>query len=323
MAAMKPLFVLFCAAIVSAQPFKLEKTIPLTGVDGRFDHMAMDPASKHLIVAALGNNTVEVIDVAAGKKLQTWTGMKEPQGIAFAGDLKRIYVASGKDGKLRIYDSGTLKPVGELEVGEDADNVRYEAAHKRVWVAHGDGGIVAIDAATGKKIGDISLDAHPESFQFEKSGARIFANVPDAGEIEVVDREKKTILAKWPVKEAGANFPMALDEADHRLFAGCRKPGKVLVFNTDTGKVTAQVPCPGDTDDVFYDSVRKRLYVVGGEGFLEAFDQIGPDDYRSVGKLATASGARTGLYVPDLNQFFLAVPHRGAQGAEIRIYSVQ
>jgi DNA-binding beta-propeller fold protein YncE len=320
---MKPFAILFCAGILSAQPFKLEKTIPLPGVEGRFDHMAIDLAAKHLMVAALGNNTVEVLDLAAGRKLQTWSGMKEPQGIAFAADVKRIYVASGKDGKLRIYDSATLKPTGQLDVGEDADNVRYEGVHQRVWVAHGDGAITAIDAGGKKKIGSISLDAHPESFQFETSGARIFVNVPGAGEIEVVDREKKTIVAKWPVKEAGANFPMALDEADHRLFAGCRKPAKVLVYNIDTGKVTAQITCPGDTDDLFYDSARKRLYVAGGEGFLEAFDQTGPDDYRSIGKVATAPGARTGLYVPELNQFFLAVPHRGAQAAEIRMYSVQ
>jgi DNA-binding beta-propeller fold protein YncE len=319
---MKSLALLICAGTLAAQPFKLEKSIPLPGVEGRFDHMAVDAAAQHLIVAALGNNTVEVIDLAGAKKLQSWSGMKEPQGVAYAADLKRIYVASGKDGKLRIYDSGTLKPAGELAVGEDADNVRYEAAHKRVWVGHGDGALAAVDAA-GKKIGAISLDAHPESFQFEKSGARIFANVPDASEIEVVDREKHTIIAKWPVKEAAANYPMALDEANHRLFAGCRKPAKVLVFNTDTGKVTAQVPCPGDTDDLFYDAARKRLYVAGGEGFLEAFDQKGPDEYRSIGKIATAPGARTGLYAPDLNRFFLAVPHRGNQGAEIRVYSVQ
>src|SRR3954469_918192 len=135
---MKPLAILFCAGIVSAQPFKLEKTISLPGVEGRFNHMAIDVAAKHLIAAALGNNTVEVLDVAAGKKLQTWSGMKEPQGIAFAPDLKRIYVASGKDGKLRFYDSATLKPAGELEAGENADNVRYEASQKRVWVGHGE-----------------------------------------------------------------------------------------------------------------------------------------------------------------------------------------
>jgi hypothetical protein len=190
-------------------------------------------------------------------------------------------------------------------------------------VAHGDGAIASVDVATGKKLSDISLDAHPESFQFEKTGSRIFANVPDATEIEVVDRDKKTILAKWPLKEASANFPMALDEANHRLFAGCRKPARVLVVNTDNGKVTAQIPCPGDTDDLFYDAARKRLYVAGGEGFLEAFEQKSADEYKSLGKVATASGARTGIYVPEWSQFLLAVPHKGSQAAEIRVYTVQ
>jgi DNA-binding beta-propeller fold protein YncE len=314
---------LFCASVLAAQPFKLVTTIALPGVEGRFDHLAVDPGGKRVAVAALGNNTVEVIDVAGGKRVQTLSGMREPQGIAFAPDLKRIFVASGKDGKLRAYDATTLKLVSELAVGEDADNVRYEIAHKRVWVAHGDGAVAVVDAATMKKLADISLDAHPESFQFEKSGPRIFANVPDASEVEVVDREKHTILAKWPIKEAGANFPMALDEANHRMFIGCRKPAKVLVINTDTGKVTAQFACPGDTDDVFYDASRKRVYVAGGEGFLEAFDQKGADQYVSAGKIATAAGARTGLFSAELNQFFVAVPHRGAQGAEVRVYAVQ
>jgi DNA-binding beta-propeller fold protein YncE len=314
---------LFCAALLPAQPFKLEKTIALPGVEGRFDHLALDPAGKRLMVAALGNNTVEVVDLAGGKRVGTLSGMREPQGIAYAPDSRKFYVASGKDGKLRAYDGATLKPAGELAVGEDADNVRYEAAHKRVWVAHGDGAVAMVDAAGFKSLGDISLDAHPESFQFERSGPRIFANVPDASEIEVVDREKKAILAKWPLKEAAANFPMALDEANHRLFAGCRKPARVLVLNTETGKVTAQIPCPGDTDDLYYDAARKRLYVAGGEGFLEAFEQKGADQYQSMGKVATAPGARTGLYSPDLSLLILAVPHRGSQGAEIRVYAVQ
>jgi DNA-binding beta-propeller fold protein YncE len=320
---MRLLPVLFYASVLCAQPFKLVTTIALPGVEGRFDHLAVDPGGKRVAVAALGNNTVEVIDVAGGKRVQTLTGMREPQGIAFAPDLKKIFVASGKDGKLRVYDSATLKLISELAVGEDADNVRYEIAHKRVWVAHGDGAVAVVDPATMKKLADISLDAHPESFQFEKNGPRIFANVPDASEVEVVDREKHTILAKWPIKEAGANFPMALDEANHRMFIGCRKPAKILVINTDTGKVTAQFACPGDTDDVFYDASRKRVYVAGGEGFLEAFDQKGADQYVSAGKIATAAGARTGLFSAELNQFFVAVPHRGAQGAEVRVYTVQ
>ena len=238
---MRFLSIFFWAALALAQPFKLEKTIALPGVEGRFDHLAVDPAAKRIAVAALGNNTVEVRDVAAGSRVQTLSGMTEPQGVAFAPDLKRIFVASGKDGKLRAYDSATLKLVSDMAAGEDADNVRYELAHKRVWVAHGDGAVAVFDPATGKKLADISLDAHPESFQFEKSGPRIFANVPDAAEVEVVDREKHTILAKWPVKEAGANFPMALDEATHRLFIGCRKPAKVLVYNVDTGNQDVKV----------------------------------------------------------------------------------
>lgn len=320
---MRFLPVLCCASVLAAQPFKLEKSIALPGVEGRLDHLSVDPGAKRAFAAALGSNSVEVVDIGIGTRLQSLTGMKEPQGIAFAPDLKRIFVASGKDGMLRVYDSSTLKPVSQLAVGEDADNVRYEIAHRRVWVAHGDGAVAVVDPATMKKLADISLDAHPESFQFEKSGPRIFANVPDAKEIEVVDREKHTILAKWPVTDAAANFPMALDEANHRMFIGCRKPAKILVVNTDTGKVTAQFACPGDTDDVFYDTARKRLYVAGGEGFLEAFAQKGADQYQSLGKIATAAGARTGFYSPELSEFILAVPHRGAQGAELRVYSLQ
>lgn len=304
-------------------PFRLERTIPLSGVDGRIDHLSIDIRSKHLFVSALGNNTLEVVDVGAGKLLVSLPGMHEPQGSGFAPDLHRLYVANGKDGKLRIFDGLNFKPAGELDFGDDADNVRYDAARKQVWVGYKDGVLGNIDAASGKQLGDIFLDAHPESFQLENNGPRIFVNVPDAREIEVVDRFQKTILAKWPVIDPASNFPMALDEANHRLFAGCRKPARVLVLDTETGKRASLFNCPGDTDDLFFDTARKRLYVAGGEGYLEAFQQTSPDQYQSLGKIATASGARTGLYVPDLNRFYLAVPHRGNQGAEVRIYLVE
>lgn len=321
---MRCLVLLLPAALACAQsPFHLQKTIPLPDVNGRIDHLAIDAASRHLFVSALGNNTLEVVDVAAGKHLLSIPGMHEPQGTGFAPDFHRLYVANGKDGKLRIFDSVSFKPAAEIDFGEDADNVRYDAAHKQVWVGYKDGVLGALDAATNKRAGDIFLDAHPESFQLEKAGTRIFVNVPDAHEIEVVDRVKKVKLAKWPVTDPAQNFPMALDEAGHRLFAGCRKPARVLVLDMETGKQAALFPCPGDTDDLFYDAARKRLYVAGGEGFLEAFQQNSPDQYQSLGKIATAAGARTGLYVPALNCFYLAVPHRGSQGAEIRVYSVE
>jgi hypothetical protein len=310
-------------ALASAQsPFRLEKTIPLPGVEGRFDHLAIDTAHKHLFVSALGNNTLEVVDVGAGTRVTSLQGMHEPQGCGFASDFHKLYVANGKDGKLRIFDSSAFKPASEIDFGDDADNVRYDAPHKQIWVGYKDGVLGGLDAATNKRLGDIFIDAHPEAFQMEKNGPRIFVNVPDAKEIEVVDRNKRVVIVKWPVTDPTANFPMALDEANHRLFAGCRKPARVLVLDMDSGKRAALFPCPGDTDDLFYDAARKRLYVAGGEGFLEAFQQSSPDQYQSLGKIATASGARTGLYVPDFNRFYLAVPHRGNQGAEIRIYLV-
>ena len=314
---------LLAGAACAQSPFRLEKTIPMPGVDGRIDHLAIDIHNQHLFLSALGNNTLEVVDVGAGKVLTSLGGMHEPQGCGFAPDFHKLYVANGKDGKLRIFDGLNFKPLGDIDFGDDADNVRYDAAHKQVWVGYQDGVLGQLDAASGKRLGNIYLDAHPESFQLEKNGTRIFVNVPDAHEIEVVDRNKKVVLAKWAVQDPTANFPMAVDEATHRLFAGCRKPARILVLDTETGKKAALFQCPGDTDDIFYDVARKRLYVAGGEGFLEAFQQTSPDQYQSLGKIATAAGARTGLYVPDLNRFFLAVPHRGNQGAEVRIYLVE
>ena len=264
----------FAAAVMWAQaPIRLEKTVALAGVEGRFDHLAIDTRARLLFVAALGNNSLEILDVDAGKRLHSVSGMHEPQGVGYLPDVHKIYVANGKDGKVRIVDATTFKAAGEVDMGGDADNVRYDAARKMLWVGYSDGVLGAIDVTTNKRAGEIHMDAHPESFQLERSGPRIFVNVPNAGEIEVADREKKIIVAKWPVKGAAANFPMALDEVNRRLFAGCRKPAKVLVFDTGTGKTVAEFACPGDTDDLYYDVARKRLYVAGGEGFLEAFAQ--------------------------------------------------
>jgi DNA-binding beta-propeller fold protein YncE len=311
------------AAVASAQsPFRLEKTIPLPGVDGRIDHLTIDVHGKRLFLSALGNNTTEVVDVGGGKPLQSLPDMNEPQGASFVPGVGKLYVANGKSGKLRIFGGSPLKSAGEVDFGEDADNVRFDAAHNLIWVGYQDGTLASMDVASNKRLTNIYIDGHPESFQLEKGGTRIFANVPDAREIEVVDRKQGTILAKWVVPGAEKNFPMALDEANHRIFVGCRKPAKVLVMDMETGKVVAEFDCPGDSDDLFFDPVRKRLYVAGGEGFIEAFEQKGANEYHSLGKIQTAAGARTALFVPDLNRMYLAVPHKGNQGAEVRVYTV-
>jgi DNA-binding beta-propeller fold protein YncE len=313
-----------CAAAPLGAQFRQEKTIPLPGVEGRIDHLAMDVKGQRLLLSALGTDEVEVVDIAAGKIVHKIPGMHEPQGTSYVPASNKIYVANGKDGKLRIYDAVSYKASGEVEFGDDADNVRYDAAHKWVWVGYADGGLSAVDIATGRRVKDIYIDGHPESFQLEKNGTRIFANVPDAREIEVIDRMQGRILAKWPMTELTKNFPMALDEANHRVIVVCRKPAKLVVIDMDSGKVLSQIDCPGDSDDIFYDAARKRIYVAGGEGFLEAFAQKSADTYQSMGKIPTAEGARTALFVPDLNRIYLAVPKKGSTPqAEVRVYSVE
>ncbi len=314
---------LVCAAAPLCAQFHLEKSIPLPGVEGRIDHLAMDIKGHRLLLSALGTDEVEVIDIEANKIVHKLGGMREPQGTGYVPASNKIYVANGKDGKLRIYDAVSYKPAGEVEFGDDADNVRYDAAHKWIWVGYADGGLSAVDIATGKRVKDIYIDGHPESFQIEKNGTRIFANVPDAREIEVVDRIQGKILAKWPMTELTKNFPMTLDEANHRLIVVCRKPAKLVVIDMESGKILQQIDCPGDSDDIFFDAARKRIYVAGGDGTLEAFAQKSADEYQSLGKVKTAEGARTALFVPDLNRIYVAVPKKGSTPqAEVRVFTI-
>jgi YVTN family beta-propeller protein len=299
---------------------KLVQTIPLEGVQGRIDHFGHDPQRKHLYLAALGNNTVEVIDLAAGKRIATIGGPKKPTGIRVLPGSGKVVVASGDDGKVRMYDAD-LKLLGEVDGLDDADNVRLDPQGKLAYVGYGDGAIAIIDPREPKKIGDIKLDGHPEAFQLESKGNRVFVNVPGARQIAVVDREKQVVVAKWPVREAEANFPMALDEANHRLFVGCRKPAKLLVLDTKSGKTVASVDCCGDADDLFFDENNKRIYLSGGEGCISVIDQLAPDRYRLSGSQPTAPGARTCIYIPHV-ALYVAVPARGDQRAELRVYGL-
>lgn len=304
------------------KPFTAIQVIPLEGVEGRIDHFGFDPRGNRLFVAALGNDTVEAIDLKAAKVTHHIKSLHAPQGIAFAPDLDRLAVASDKDGTLRLYEGSSFKPVATIDLKDDADNVRYDSATRRFWVGYADGALAAIDATTGRQVADIKLDAHPESFQLENRGRRIFVNVTRAGHIAVIDREKAAVIAQWPIPGVQGNYPMALDESDHRLFVGCRNPAKLLVLDTESGKTVASLDCVGDTDDLFYDADAKRIYVSGGAGFISVFGQITPDRYRLIANVQTAPGARTAYFVAATRHLYVAVPHRGAQRAEIRVYEM-
>lgn len=299
---------------------KLANTIPLPGVKGRFDHGAMDAKGGRLFVAALGNNTLEVIDAANGKRLKSVTGLHKPTGVAYLADRNFIGVANGDDGTFKVFSGDSYELVQSISSLSDADNVRYDPAAKLIYVGYGDGALAVIDSVTMKQTASIKLAAHPESFQLEQHGNRIFVNVPDAKHVAVIDRDRKVVSATWPMTEFRANFPMALDEENHRLFVGCRHPARLVVLDSVTGKPAANVSISDDTDDLFYDANRKRLYVSCGEGAIDVISQGEGDAYRRGAVITTRGGARTSFYSPDLDAFYLAVPMRSLQNAEIRVF---
>ena len=316
-----------CACITAAhaeeKAFNLKQTIPLPGVEGRIDHLALDANGKRLFVCALGNNTVEVLDLSKGERIHSITGLRSPQGIVYLPELDRLFIANDKGGIFKIYDGKSFRQLSELNLKDDADNVRYDDATKKVYVGFGSGGIAIINASDGKQIGSIKLSAHPEAFELEKNGKRIFVNVPNSRHVAVIDRDKGEVINTWKTDLAFGNFPMALDETNHRLFIGCRMPSKLLVLNTDSGDVVAKIDISGDPDDIFYDSKRHRIYAICGAGKIDILAQTDANTYKASAKIDTANGTRTGLFVPERDTLFVAVPRRGAQQAEIRSYAVE
>ena len=311
----------------------LKTRIALPNVDGRMDHFAVDVKGQRVFVSALGNHTVEVLDVQGSRRLRTLSNLEEPQGLFYDASSNRLFVASGGDGTTKIYDGTTFQLLETVKFSDDADNIRYDARSRRLIVGYGGekalrgrpqgSGALGFLDSNGKQAGEIVVDAHPESFQLEKNGTRVFVNVPDKKEVQVADVAKGTILARWPTIAATTCFPMALDEGHHRLFAGCRMPARLLVFDTESGKTVASPEIVGDTDDLFYDSDRSRVYIIGGQGFIDVLQQKDADHYDRLGRYPMPAGTRTGVFVPEWGKLFAAVPHRGEQVSEILVYEAK
>jgi hypothetical protein len=294
-------------------------TIPLPDVRGRIDHLAADVGRRRLFVAALSQGSVEVVDLAAARVVARIQGLAEPSGIVFAPDLDRLVVARSGSGDVAIHDATSLALVHRVALGPDADNVRYDEATKRAYVAFGAGWIAAIDVQSGAVTGRVELPAHPESFQI---GAReIYVNLPGANAVAIVDRTAERVLRTWPLDTAHANYPMALDEPSQCLWVGCRRPPQLLAIATGSGAVKARLPAPGDCDDLFYDATSRLLYASCGAGEIGVYRRGEGCALQAVGTVATERGARTSLFVPAWQELFLAVPGSGTRAAEIRVYA--
>jgi DNA-binding beta-propeller fold protein YncE len=304
---------------------ELEATVPMPGVKGRIDHFVIDTRRERLFVAALGNDTVEIIDLKQNRHERSLAGFGEPQGILYAPDQDRIYVANGKTDRVDILDAASLAVRKRLDA-EDADNLRLDRKGGKVFVGYGKAAgkaaLRSIDPATEAVLAEIALPGHPESFQLEEGGPHIFVNVPTASQVTVVDKLKRAVVGKWDTAGAAQNFPMALDEKNQRLFVGARRPAVLLVYDTGTGKVVAKLPIGEDTDDIFFDAVRKRVYVICGGGRVDVFSQEAPDRYSLAGSIPTAPRARTGLFVPDTSRLYVAAPAAGSASARVLVYRV-
>lgn len=313
-------------------PLTLKQTIPVSGItkEGDFDHLAVDVQGNRLFIMGEDNSVVKIIDLGAGKLIHTISDVKAPHSMVYRGDLKKMFVVDGGTGEVKIYDSDSYKPAGTIKLRDDADSMTYDPSTKYMYVVNGGEGahmaysfVSVVDTTADKNLADIKIDSDAvEALALEKSGPRLFVNMTGKDAVAVVDREKHTVINTWPTGQVAKHLiAMAFDEGDHRLFVTTRTPGKLIVLDTDSGKVVTSLPCVGDNDDMSYDSASKRIYI-SASGFVDVYRQKDADHYDQIAHLATAFKARTSILVPELKKYYLAVPHRGTTAAAVRVYDV-
>ncbi len=286
-------------------PLQLEAKILLGDVRGRIDHMAADLKRQRLFIAELGNDSVGIVDLASRGLIRTITGMSQPQGVGYDPSTDTLFVANAQDGSVRLFEGSDYKTAGRIDLGSDADNVRIDPSAKRVLIGYGDGGLAVLDASARRKVHSLQLKVHPESFQIEADTGRVFINLPAAHAVAVVDGTSGEHLANWPMNEGG-NFAMAVDRARSRILLAFRSPPELAVFAMADGKRVATAKTCGDVDDLFVDAKRDRVYVSCGTGFVDVFETDGTA-YRPIARLRTAPGARTSLFVPEMDRLLVAV----------------
>jgi len=313
-------------------PLKLVATIPLPGLqDGDFDHFAPDVDGHRLFLTGEENGKVLVLDSSTNKLIHTMEDVKAPHAIFYRKDLKKLFIVEGDASAVKVYDSDSYKLLDEIKVSVDADSIAYDPATNYLYVVNGGREahppyslISVVDTNSSKKLRDIKINSnHVEAIVLEKGGPRMFCNITGRNAVGVLDRNKSALTATWPLPAGDTqNVAMALDEANHRLFVVTRKPGKLIVLNSDSGKVIADLPAVGFVDDMSYDAKQRRLYLAGDQ-FVDVFEQKDPDHYALLAKIPGSFRAKTGILVPELNRYYLAVPHHEKKDAEVRVYEVQ
>jgi DNA-binding beta-propeller fold protein YncE len=296
--------------------------INLPGVNGRIDHIAYDSVNHLAFIAALGNNTVEVININTDQLVHTITGLHEPQGIIYIASIKKLVVANGGNGECAFFDAETYKPAGIIRLKDDADNIRYNSTSNLLYVGYGNGAIAVIDPNSMQHITDIGLDGHPESFQISKKQNRVYVNVPDANEIEVADLSTNKVISKWKNANASSNFPMAFDDENDHLFIGYRNPAMLRMIDSKTGNEITTLSCSGDVDDIFYNFLDSLVFVSAGKGAVDVF-RTHEKGLIKINQIKTSNGARTSLLLNTEKKILLAVPASSGNTAALWIYKIK
>jgi hypothetical protein len=314
-------------------PLKLTQKIPLPNVKGRIDHMDVDVAGKRLFVAGLENDTLEVVDLKAGKRARSVSGVKTPQGVAYIPALNKVFVANENDDTLKVFRGDTLNLLDKIRLDLGANRVTYDPHSKKLYVGYGGasakmdhGKVGIIDAENDKHIGDIQVGVRPAEILMDKSGQTLFVFESVASKIQVIDARKGQVLSTWPVSSQRPGDG-AFDENTHRLLIGTRTPPAMIVMDPVSGKEVANLPTVEGMDGVYFDAHLKRVYVSGGRGFdvgsVFVYQQHDSDHYTQIGRIPTAPGAGTSLWSPELNRVYVAAPANGKEEAAILVFEPQ
>src|SRR6267378_7473959 len=310
-------------------PLKLVQTFELpVEVKGNFDHFGIELKGGRLFATPEGYHAVVVFDLKTGKLVHKLDGIGKPHAVLYREDLRRVYVTDGDAGDLKVFDGTTYKLVSSVKLLEDADSIGYDPVTKYLYIDNGGGDVhqtysmlSVVDTTAGKKLADIKIDGETlEAMALETSSPKLYVNNRDKSQVDVVDRDKREVVASWPVAKCKGPVAMGFDESNHRLFVACRS-GDIVMLNTQTGKEVTALPMTKGVDDLTYDPAKKRIYAAG-DGSADVYQQIDADNYKLIGKVPTGPVGRTARLVPELNRYFVAVPQHGTTSAEILVFEV-
>lgn len=321
---------LLTVAATAEDPLRLSRSTDLPDVSGDMDHLAIDVAGNRLFVAAEDNGTLRVIDLQTGTVKRTVKGFKTPHSILFVPESHELYITDGS-AAVQVLDSDSFVVKRRVKTTPGADSIGVDSKAQLLYAVSGGkdvsmkrSALSEINFKEGKLVREIPIDsAHVEAMVLEHSGDRLFVNVTGDNYLAVINRKTGALVERWPIREAQQNAPIAFDEANHRLFIVCRKPGMLVVLDSTTGKTIASMATGARADEVVFDPSHHRIYVASGEGSLYLYRQIDPDHYEEAGKVPSAPGAKTALLSPDAKQLFVAVsPGEGKTGAKVLMYEV-